>query len=91
MTLLFTAQSKKEEEYWEEEERLPKETENAIACLSVREIANRDLKDVLSEPTELMGEFKEEDEFENPIREVDKENACNAKRRGRGPVKETYY
>jgi hypothetical protein len=57
----------------------------------MREIADRDLKDVLSEPTELIGEFKEEDEFENLIREVDKENAYDVKKRGRASVKETYY
>jgi hypothetical protein len=38
----------------------------------MREIADRDLKDVLSEPMELMGEFKEEDEFEKLIRQVDR-------------------
>ncbi len=40
----------------------------AIARLSIREIADRDLKDILSEPEELMGEFKEEDGFENLIK-----------------------
>jgi glutamine synthetase len=54
----------------EEEEQLPKETEMAIARLSTREIADRDLKDILSEPVELTGEFKEEDEFENLIKEI---------------------
>jgi hypothetical protein len=59
--------------------------------LSIREFADQDLKDTLSEPTELMGEFKEEDEFENLIREVNRENAFGAKKRGRASVKETYY
>jgi len=57
----------------------------------MRELADRDLKDIRSEPTELMGEFKEEEEFENLIREVDRENASDAKKRGRAFVKETYY
>jgi len=59
--------------------------------ISIREIADRDLKDVLSEPMELMGEFKEEDEFEKLIRQVDRENAHDAKKRGREAMKETYY
>jgi hypothetical protein len=90
MNMLSAARSKREEEYREEEERLTEETEKAIACLSMRELADRDLKDVLSEPTELMGEFKEEDEFEELIRQVDRENAHNVKKRGRALVKETY-
>jgi hypothetical protein len=57
----------------------------------MREFANRDLIAVLSEPIELIGDFKEEDEFEKLIREVDKENAYNIKRRGRVSIKETYY
>lgn len=66
------ARTKREEEYRQEEERLPTETEAAIARLSVREIAERDLKDVLSKPTEteLMGEFSDQNEFEDLIREV---------------------
>ena len=91
MNMLSAARSKREEEYREEEERLVEETEKAIACLSMRDFADRDLKDVLSEPTELMGEFKEEDEFEELIRQVDRENAHDAKKRGRASVKETYY
>src|ERR1700716_3550696 len=59
--------------------------------MSIREIADRDMKDVLSEPMELMGEFKEEDEFEKLIRQVDRENAHDAKKRGREAVKEMYY
>ena len=47
--------------------------------MSIREIANRDLKDVLSEPMELMGEFKEEDEFEKLIRQINKANTHDAK------------
>ncbi|KAH8595424.1 hypothetical protein B0O99DRAFT_686843 [Bisporella sp. PMI_857] len=41
--------------------------------MNVREIANRDSKDVLSKPMELIREFKEEDEFEKLIGQVDRE------------------
>lgn len=53
----------------------------AIGRLSMREIAGRDLKELLSEPAELLGEFKEEDEFEHLIKEIDKGNAFDEKRR----------
>jgi hypothetical protein len=37
-----------------------------------------------------MGAFKGEDEFEDLIREIDKENASNVSKRERAAVKETY-
>jgi hypothetical protein len=37
-----------------------------------------------------MGAFKGEDEFEDLIREIDKENASNVSKRQRAAVKETY-
>ena len=91
MNMLSVVRSKREEEYREEEERLTEETEKAIACLSMRDFTDRDLKDVLSELTELMGDFKQEDEFKKLIKEVNRENAYDVKRQGRVSVKETYY
>ncbi|TVY13942.1 hypothetical protein LARI1_G007589 [Lachnellula arida] len=76
-------QLKKLEQFQAEEERLPRETLTAIACLNIRAIANRDLKNVLSKPIELTREFAGQDEFENLIRGIDRENAyqkCTAKR-----------
>jgi hypothetical protein len=69
---------------------LHQETEAAISCLSVREIADRDLKELFSEPTELLGEFKKENKFENLIKNIDKENTFNEKRRVRVLLKKTY-
>ena len=91
MNLWFAERTEKEEKYQGEEMRLPKDTEKAIACLNIRELANRILKEILSEPTELIGEFTEDDEFENLIKEIDKENASSAKKLGRAVIKETYY
>jgi hypothetical protein len=91
MALYSAARTKREDEYQREEEQLPKETEAAIARLSVREIADRNLKDVLSKPTELIGEFRDQNEFEHLIREVDRQNACEVMLHGRSSVKETYY
>jgi hypothetical protein len=91
MALYSAARTMKEAEYRQEEERLPKETEAAIAHLNVREIAERDLKNMLSKPAELMREFSEQKDFENLIREVDNQNASEVRMRGRASVKETYY
>ena len=91
MALYSTARTMKEAEYRQEEERLPKETEAAIARLSVREIAERELTTMLSEPAELTGEFSEQKDFDNLIREVDNQNASEVTMRGRVSVKETYY
>jgi hypothetical protein len=57
----------------------------------MREVVDQNPKDILSKATELTGEFKENDEFENLIREIDSEKTYNTKKRGRASVKETYY
>ena len=88
MALYSAARTMKEDEYRQEEERLPKELEAAIARLSVREIAERDLKSVLSEPAELMGEFSEQNDFENLIRDVDNQNASEVMMRGRASARD---
>ena len=90
MNMLSAARSKREAEYREEKESLAKEIEKAIACLSIRDFADRDLKDVLSKPTELMGDFREVDEFEKLVKKV-KDNAYDVKRQGQASVKKAYY
>lgn len=45
---------------------------------------------MFSEPTELLAEFREEDEFEKIVREIEKVNAHDAKNKGRAMIKETY-
>ena len=47
--------------------------------------------DILSELEELIEEFKEEDKFENLIKEIDKGNISDAKKRRRASIKEIYY
>jgi 4-amino-4-deoxy-L-arabinose transferase-like glycosyltransferase len=91
MNMLSIVQSKRGEEYREEEERLTKKTEKAITYLSIRDFTNRDLTAVLSKPIELIGDFKKKDKFKKLIREVNRENAYNIKRRGQVSIKETYY
>lgn len=91
MSLYGAARTKREVEYREEEERLSGETETAIARLTTRDIADRDLNHILSVPTELMGEFKEKGEFDELIREINEENASKVAKCERAAVKETYY
>ncbi|RDW58833.1 hypothetical protein BP6252_13309 [Coleophoma cylindrospora] len=90
LSLLFAARSAREKKY-REEMHLNTDTDNALARLSMRFIADQELQDILSEPTELMGEFSYGNEFANLIRQVDKENAYDTKRRSRASMKETYY
>jgi hypothetical protein len=71
MNMLSIAQLKREEEYQEK-----------IACLSIREFANCDLKDTLSKPTKLIRDFKQKDKFKKLIRDLNREKAYNAKRQG---------
>jgi hypothetical protein len=66
-------------------------TENTIASLDVGELAEKELKDTISEPTELTGEFREESDYENVIKQIKKENANDIRTRQRSLWKETYY
>jgi hypothetical protein len=65
--------------------------EEEIARLDMRELAERELQKLLSEPTELIGEFREESDYENAIKHVEKENADDTRTRLRRLWKETYY
>jgi hypothetical protein len=91
MKMIYMERTEREEKDLEEKERLPKDTEIAISRLNMRELANRNLNDIMSVPTELMGEFREEDDFKNIMKDMDEADAGRAKSRGRGAVKETYY
>lgn len=77
--------------YQQYAERLKKSTQNAIARLDVRELAERELQDTISEPTELMAEFRDESDYENVIKQIEKETANDTKTRQRSLWKETYY
>ncbi|KAH8759537.1 hypothetical protein F5882DRAFT_384523 [Hyaloscypha sp. PMI_1271] len=54
---------------------------HAIACLDVRELLRIELQDLLSEPTELIGGFSKESDYENVIKHIEKENANNTNTR----------
>jgi hypothetical protein len=91
MNMALPARITSEMNYQQYEERLRKTTENAIARLDVRELAERELQDTISEPTELTGEFREESDYENVIKQIEKENANDTRTRQRSLWKETYY
>jgi hypothetical protein len=91
MNMTFAARRATEIYYQKEEERVRKSTEHAIASLDLRELVERELQDTLSEPTELTGEFREENDYENAIRQIEKEGANDIRTRQRRLWKETYY
>lgn len=91
MKMIYMERTEREEKDLEEKQRLSKDTEISISRLNMRELANRNLNDIMSVPTELMGEFREEDDFKNIMMDMDEADANRAKSRSRGLVKETYY
>lgn len=90
MNMTLTERMASEINYQREEECLRKSIENAIACLDLRELVVRELQNILSEPTELMGEFGEESDYENAIKQVEKENANDIRTQQRRLWKQTY-
>ncbi|OBT44249.1 hypothetical protein VE00_05409 [Pseudogymnoascus sp. WSF 3629] len=64
---------------------------HTIACRDRRELSEMELRDILSEPLEFMGEFNDENDYENAIKRIEKENADDARTQLRRMWKETYY
>jgi hypothetical protein len=77
--------------YQQEEKRLKRDTQNAIASLNLRKEADKILLGIISEPVELTGEFKDESDLDNMIKEIEKDDAEGSKDRQRKLWKETYY
>jgi hypothetical protein len=70
--------------------RLRKTTENTIARLDRRELAEREWQYLISEPTELTSEFREESNYRMAIKQNEKGKANDAKTRQRRLWKEAY-
>ena len=68
MNITLPQRSASEMNYQKLENRLRISTENAISYLDVKELAEREFQDTISEPTELTGEFREESDYENVIK-----------------------
>jgi hypothetical protein len=64
---------------------------HTIACRDRRELSEIELQDILSEPLELMGEFNDENDYENAIKRIETENADDTRTQLRRMWKETYY
>jgi hypothetical protein len=64
---------------------------HTIACHDRRELSEIELRDILSKPLELRGEFNDENDYENAIKRIEKENANDTKAHLRRMWKETYY
>jgi hypothetical protein len=72
-------------------ERLKKATENTIARLDIRDLAEKEFLDAISEPTELTGEFREESDYTSVINHIEKGIANDVKTQQRSLWRETYF
>jgi hypothetical protein len=72
-------------------ERLKKTTVNTIARLDIRSLAEKELLDTISEPTELTGEFREESDYASVIKHIEKGIANDERSQQRRLWKETYF
>jgi hypothetical protein len=73
------------------EDRIKSERlKHAIACVDVRELSGIELRDLLSELVELMGEFRDKSDYENVMKHIEKEKADDTRTRLRPLWKETY-
>jgi hypothetical protein len=61
-----------------------------IPRLDMRELAEREFQDIISEPTKLTGEFREESDYEDVVKQIEKEKANDTRTRQRRIWKETY-
>lgn len=72
-------------------ERLRKNTENTIASLDIRNLAEKELLVTISEPTELTSELKEDSDYANVIKNIEKAIANDTRTQQRSLWKETYF
>ena len=77
--------------YQQEEKRLKRSTQNAIASLNLRKEADKILLGITSEPVELTGDFRDASDLDGMIKEIEKDDAKGSKDRQRKLWKETYY
>ena len=58
-----------------EAQDLRRDTSNAIASLNLRKEADKILLGIMSEPVKLTGEFKDQSDTDNVIKEIEKDDA----------------
>jgi hypothetical protein len=71
--------------------QLRRSTEDTISRLDVKELAEREFQEIISEPTELTGDFREESDYETVLKQIEIENARDTRTQQRRLWKETYY
>jgi hypothetical protein len=81
INITFAEQSTLEINYQREEEYLKKGIEDTIVYLNLRELVKREFQNIFSEPNKLVGKFREETDYKNAIKQVEKEYADNIKSR----------
>ncbi|CZS92364.1 uncharacterized protein RAG0_02770 [Rhynchosporium agropyri] len=91
MNMTLLARLASELNYQQYADRLRKKTKQAIFRLDLKEVAEKELQDILSEPSELTGEFTDESDFEKVIKQLEKDRANNTKNQQRRLWKETFY
>ncbi|PQE05176.1 hypothetical protein CJF31_00011326 [Rutstroemia sp. NJR-2017a BVV2] len=91
MNIALPAQIASERNLQQYTERLKKATENTIAHLDIRDLAEKELLDMISEPTELTGEFREESDYTSVINHIEKGIANDARTQQRSLWRETYF
>jgi hypothetical protein len=65
--------------YQKLEERLRRSTKNIIARLNVKELAKRKFQETISELIELTGEFRDESDYKNIIKQIEIDKAINTR------------
>lgn len=60
-------------------------------CLGKRDRIQIELQRILSEPDELMGNFREDSDYETALKQIEKNNADDTRNRLRQSWKETFY
>ncbi|KAE8440414.1 hypothetical protein EG329_008015 [Mollisiaceae sp. DMI_Dod_QoI] len=79
MNMTLSARLASELNHQQYADRLRKETQQAIVRLDLKGVAEKELQNTLSEPSELTGEFRNESDFEKVIKQLEKDRANSTK------------
>ncbi|KFY80511.1 hypothetical protein V499_00635 [Pseudogymnoascus sp. VKM F-103] len=91
MNMTLAERTASEMSYQKMGKQLRRSTEDTISRLDVEELAERDFQEIISEPTELTGDFKEESDYETVLKQIEIEKARDTRTKQRRLWKETYY
>ncbi|TGO21811.1 hypothetical protein BPAE_0199g00050 [Botrytis paeoniae] len=91
MNMALPARIASERKLQQYAERLKKTIESKIAHLNIRDLAEKELLETISEPTELTGEFREESDYTSVINHIEKGIANDTRIKQRNLWRETYF